>query len=78
LSKNREISPRKKNIEIRVSEYEPIIFWGLNMANTRLTPKGEVTSVKLAWIVSRYELGVDYLRKAVFLIIFILLYILFL
>jgi hypothetical protein len=45
------------------------------MANTMLTPKGEGTSVTLAWSVSRFELGVDYLRKAVFLIIFILLYI---
>jgi hypothetical protein len=47
------------------------------MANTRLIPKGEGTSVMLAWLVSRSELGVDYLRKTIFFIIFILLYIIF-
>jgi hypothetical protein len=71
LSKNREISPGKKNIEIRVSESKPTIFFGLNTANMRLTPKGEGSGVTLAWLVSRSELGVDYLRKAVFFIIFI-------
>jgi hypothetical protein len=50
------------------------------MANTRLTPKGEGTSVTLVSSVSRSELGVDYLRTGSFfylnsiIFIFILFY----